>query len=527
MKKIAAICIVFLFISMSGVSALKIRGNSYHSNVMGFEISICDDDPIDSVWSMFHHDICHTGRSPYGKSGIGFVEKWRANIGSLVYSSPAVDKDGTIYIGTNNRYFYAINPDGTEKWHFETGGGISSSPAIAEDDTIYVGSEDGYLYAFYSNGTKKWSLAIGDGWVYSSPVIDNNGIIYVASVNGCNICAVYPNGTKKWDYVTDNLVYSSPVLDNNGIVYCGSHDGNMYAIYTGNGTLKWKFDTGDWCGGTGATIGDDGIIYFGSVDGFLYALYSNGTLKWRLPLGSNVVSSPALAEDGTIYVAAYKIVRGAYMYSISPEGAINWQYELDIEAMSASPVIDKYGIIYIGGWDGVFYAFNPDGTIRWKYQTLDDIFPSAAIGEDGTIYFGSHSETSTAYLYAIEPYDNNPPEKPSVNGPLKGSPGKELTYSVVSTDPDGDKISYYIDWGDFSNSGWTQYVSSGTPVSMSHTWQWWYTYTIMVGVKDEHGMESWVTLEVKISKNKILTTSLFLEFLEKFPLLERLLNFIK
>jgi outer membrane protein assembly factor BamB len=525
MKKIVAICIIFLFINLSGAYALDIRGNSFQSKVMGLEDSMCDGGLMDSAWPMFHHDVFHTGRSPYGKSGTGFVEKWKIDIGSWVKSSPAIDNNNTIYIG-GGVSLWAIYTNGTMKWNYMTGADVSSSPAIANDGTIYVGSEDGYLYAIYPNGTKKWSLGIGSSWVYSSPVIDNSGIIYVAEVDG-NVCAVYPNGTKKWDYVTDNLVYSSPVLDNNGIVYCGSHDGNMYAIYTGNGTLKWKFDTGDWCGGTGATIGDAGIIYFGSVDGFLYALYSNGTLKWRLPLGSNVLSSPALAEDGTIYVAAYKIVRGAYMYSISPEGAINWRHELDIEAMSASPVIDKYGIIYIGGWDGVFYAFNPDGTIRWKFQALDTIFPSAAIGEDGTIYFGSHSDTFTAYLYAIEPCDNNPPDKPSVDGPLKGSPGKELTYTVVSTDPDGDNISYYIDWGDFTNSGWTEYVSSGTPVSMSHTWQWWYTYTIQVGVKDEHGMESWVTLDVKISKNKILTTSLFLEFLEKFPLLERMLYLIK
>jgi outer membrane protein assembly factor BamB len=494
--------------------------------------SLHDKGLMDSAWPMFHHDVRHTGRSPYGKNGNWFVEKWKVDIGSMVFSSPAIDKDGTTYIGSNNRYLYAINSNGTEKWRFKTGGGVSSSPAIAADGTIYVGSEDYNLYAIYPNGTKKWSLVIGKSWVDSSPVIDNDGNIYVASVDGYNICAVYPNGTKKWDFVTGNMVYSSPTLDNNGTVYCGSHDGYMYAIYASNGTLKWKFYTGRWCGGAGAAIGDDGIIYFGTVgesfiDASLYALYPNGTLKWRLELGSNVYSSPAISEDNTIYVAAYKELWGAYMYSISPEGSINWKYELDAEAMSASPTIDKYGIIYIGGWDGILYAFNPDGTIRWKYQTLDEIFPSAAIGENGTIYVGADSYSFTAYLYAIEPvYYNNAPDKPNISGPRKGMINTDYNYSAVTTDADGDNVSYYFDWGDGTNSGWTSYVPSGTSVSLVHSWQKSGFFVIKVKAKDDYGKESdWGILIVKMPKDKTVNFNyLLLKLLERFPMLKEVLS---
>jgi len=50
-------------------------------------------------------------------------------------------------VGSNDRYLYAISPDGTLKWSFETGGSIYSSPAIGEDETVYFGSNDGCLYA--------------------------------------------------------------------------------------------------------------------------------------------------------------------------------------------------------------------------------------------------------------------------------------------------------------------------------------------------------------------------------------------
>jgi len=65
-----------------------------------------------------------------------------------VDSSPAIGTEGTIFVGSRDRYVYAINPNGTLRWKFLTGGPISSSPAIGQGgSTIYVGSENGALYA--------------------------------------------------------------------------------------------------------------------------------------------------------------------------------------------------------------------------------------------------------------------------------------------------------------------------------------------------------------------------------------------
>ena len=68
-------------------------------------------------------------------------------------SSPAIGSDGTIYVGANDNYLYAINPDGSRKWRFKTGDFVTSSPAIGSDGTIYVGSGDNYLYAINSDGS--------------------------------------------------------------------------------------------------------------------------------------------------------------------------------------------------------------------------------------------------------------------------------------------------------------------------------------------------------------------------------------
>ena len=77
--------------------------------------------------------------------------KWNFETEDWVISSPAIGRDGTVYVGSRDTHLYAINPDGTLKWKFETEDYVTSSPAIGDDGTVYVGSDDGYLYAIYSD----------------------------------------------------------------------------------------------------------------------------------------------------------------------------------------------------------------------------------------------------------------------------------------------------------------------------------------------------------------------------------------
>ncbi len=77
-------------------------------------------------------------------------------------TTPALGADGTLYIGGRrylgnserpDEYLFALNSDGTTKWKTKTGkvpsGSYveSSSPSIGADGTVYLGFNDGYLYA--------------------------------------------------------------------------------------------------------------------------------------------------------------------------------------------------------------------------------------------------------------------------------------------------------------------------------------------------------------------------------------------
>ena len=133
------------------------------------------------IWPMFGYKAQHTGRCPYDTSKNNGTLKWQYKTGDKIYSSPAIASDGTIYVGSNDAYLYAVNPDGTLKWKYKTDCPISgSSPAIASDGTIYVGSGDAYLYAINPDGTLKWKYKTGN-WIYSSPAVASDGTIYVGS----------------------------------------------------------------------------------------------------------------------------------------------------------------------------------------------------------------------------------------------------------------------------------------------------------------------------------------------------------
>lgn len=169
---------------------------------------------------------------------------------------------------------------------------------------------------------------------------------------------------------------------------------SQFSTSANTGALKWRFATGGAVVSSPA-IADDGTIYFGSDDRNLYAITPAGGLKWKFPTSGAVSSSPALGDGGVIHVAA-----GADLYAINPDGSLKWKVTLGGAPISASPAIAPNGAVYIGATDGNFYAVDAAGSPIWKTFLYPgaSIVRSPAIGADGTIYFGAESQT----FYALD-----------------------------------------------------------------------------------------------------------------------------
>jgi PKD repeat protein len=124
---------------------------------------------------------------------------------------------------------------------------------------------------------------------------------------------------------------------------------------------------------------------------------------------------------------------------------------------------------------------------------------------------------------------NNPPISPTITGSTKGKAGRAYPYQFTSTDPDGDNVYYFIDWGDGTNSSWIGPYSSGDNITKSYTWTTKASYTIKAKVKDTHGNESdWGTLSVTmpyVPPHFHFFEWLFERFPHAFPILRHVLGY--
>jgi len=231
--------------------------------------------------------------------------------------SPVVAEDGTIYVGAQDDTLYAFslqasdlyhdsedttdtyNPESAVKWKFPGIGELNSSPAIDSDGTLYVGSYDNNLYAIHPNGTKKWEFPTGD-WVVSAPAIDVDGTIYFGSIDS-TLYALYPDGTEKWQHFTDSWLTSSPAIGNDGIIYFGSEsDFPVYQIIEDSSL----FESAD----SVVAINDSTFEYY-ALDSIrtqvLKGVNPDGSLNFMYRTDGELRSSPMVGYDSTVYIGCY------------------------------------------------------------------------------------------------------------------------------------------------------------------------------------------------------------------------------
>jgi hypothetical protein len=232
-----------------------------------------------------------------------------------------------------------ITTDGNLQFSFDTrsqaggdpDGFIDASPVVANDGTIYVAvasasSGEGTVYALDSSGSLKtgWPFSIG-AEIHATPAIGPDNTIYLCThvtSTGDNFFALNPSGTIKWKLKVPGAsavnfsVFSSPAVVTEWV-----------AEKTSSSSPPWGFIS---------TLRQ--AIYVGASDGYLYKIIdggSSGRIAWGIQLSYTAntwlgISSPAVGPSGTIYVGI-----------------------LD-------PTVES------GGHWGKLAALNPDGSERWR-----------------------------------------------------------------------------------------------------------------------------------------------------------------
>jgi outer membrane protein assembly factor BamB len=361
------------------------------------------------------------------------TEKWRFSMPGIE-SSPAIGLDGTIYVG-NSLFIYAINPDGSEKWTYDTGALTWSSPTIGQDGRIYVSAYgNGTLYALNPDGIEEWTHSLGGiEWLYESPSIGTDGTIYIRSNDG-NVYAYTPWGDLWWQYFVGSggggYRGRTSFSVEDSALYTGGRD--LFAL-TPDGNLKWTFPTGGDIYAAPA-IGEDGTVYFGSTDSTFYALYPNGNLKWSFRAIGQIVSSAVIDSDGTIFFGAGdRFTDSASVYALNPDGSLLWSYEGLPATIYSTPAIGEDGTLYIACFDGKLYAFGTPTTGAEEREQLK-VVQNKLFQNHPNPYFAKDKGT-------IIPYSLSKPGKVTLKI-------YDLTGRLVKTLVEGEKEAgfYSINW---------------------------------------------------------------------------------
>ncbi len=484
-ENIFAATITISSVPSSGVAPLEVQlvcvTSAGTSQPTSYTVDFGDGSPTETVAStLYSHTFTHTYEAGYFQPSCSIVKiigitsqskptklivaKWKFETQNDIDSSAAIGIDGTVYIGSDDRNLYAIDPDtGQEIWRFMTNGEINSSPAVGSDGTIYFGSADGNLYAVSPSGNKKWSFNIGN-FIYSSPAISADGrTVYVGSSDNHMYAINATSGTYKWKFETGDKIISSPALGHDGIepvVYFGSLDKHVYALAANNGTKKWVFETNAEVYGSPA-IDNAGRIYIGECKTGtaneyqfnLFCLNIDGSKKWEFDGGTGFYSSPAIGPDGNVYVGSWD----GYLFTLNKDTAVgNWTSRTSPPAdINSSPAIgvvnSKDPVLYVGSKDGNFYAlqspeYDDPNRNDWVFKTNDDIIESSpTIDSDGTIYFGSRDNC----LYAVNPGNMQAADSSwpmfHYNARHTGAAENIIIPDVISSDPAHDSAGDLFD----------------------------------------------------------------------------------
>lgn len=475
-------------------------------------------------------------------------EEWNKTFGGDYYDSGFSVKQttdgGYIFAGTtiptgstySDIFLVKTDSDGNTEWTKNYGG-----PDAEYGYSVQETTDGGYI-------------VVGYIYYYST----NKGFVYLLKTDS--------NGDQSW-----TVTLGGPELDegfsgqqttDGGYIITGFTDSfsigrDVYLTKT-DSTGKFVWDKS--YGGAGTNIGncvrqtmDGGYIIVGSTsiygagltDIWLIKTDSNGEMQWDKTFGGTLgdfANSIEITSDGGYIITGTTMSFGAggqdvWVIRTDSTGNEEWSETFggvnddrgeEVKLTSdgdyiVTGVTNSFGA---GSEDAYLIKIDENGDCLWTKTiggVLNDFGHSIQQTTDGgyiiageTLSYGSLNSYD-AWLIKTR-WGNTPPGKPTKpSGKTTGKAGELHEYKSTATDPEGDQIYYWFDWGELNNSGWVGPYPSGTTGKASYSWPAG-TYTIKVKAKDIYGAESpWSdSLTIKMPRGKIVNNG-FLQFLQNHP----------
>jgi outer membrane protein assembly factor BamB len=255
--------------------------------------------PDEQTLYMAYSTTLHAFDATYG------IQLWTFRAASDIKSTPVVGPDGTVYFGSSDGTFHALNGStGEVQWSYNTTHGeIKGSAALGWNGRVLLLGGDGYLYSFYANGTLDWEYQLGvpSPETIGNPSVSDDGTIFAGDFNG--LFAFLPNGTQLWNNTNIREIVSSPALGWNDCLYIGSlNNFNISCIHQSNGTERWSIPVYPQAILSTGAVAYDGRVYLSSIYDFYCIDGDTGAIMWNFTAASGILSSPAIGPDGSVYL---------------------------------------------------------------------------------------------------------------------------------------------------------------------------------------------------------------------------------
>lgn len=393
------------------------------------------DVPLDrsSPWPRFRANSLQNGRVQVKPSVDAGLRPWKFQTGKGIFSSPVIGADGTVYIGSADHFFYAIDQSGRLKWKVQTGEIIDSSALLDDRGRLYFGSGDGKVYALErKDGTIVWTAeahSVEDverefgvktynvNWFEGNVGMLSDGTIIAPNDNYLVYEIDRDNGNRKHQYVVNEMIWSLPAVNTStnriffGTQYMAFK--NVFSFDTESKRRVWS------SGGFGSNAASPlltsrsakGAVIIGGYDGYVRAYaQDSGKQLWKRGVRDHIYSSPAQLSDGTIIQPS----ADGTVYALEPStGRVIWAYDT-LEPIRSSPAVDGDDNIYVGSGEGRLFCINPDGTLRWSYLCIDenrnDLNSSPALGYKGVYIAGENGGVFfVPWDYPLTPAGRNDP----------------------------------------------------------------------------------------------------------------------
>jgi outer membrane protein assembly factor BamB len=345
----------------------------------------------------------------------------------LLRAAPLIDDKLNVYLSTVSfGNVYKFTKDGERLWTYNSGAQIPAIPALY-DGHLFAATDTGDAFALdMETGKEAWRVKVangtaGDTWSMTAA----DGIVIAATkVNGSSdnyrLVAVHASdGAEAWDFYPDGKIYNILESVKDGRVVFATAYGKVYCLDLQTGGLVWEtpqpqkrqlaMSTG------GAMMGSNGIVYVTWNE-----IHSSGPNPMQQVGRVGAYDFDTGARIWTADMGAFPANNAATVGPSGPGGRLAVVVGV---GSNPEPPIKQLGIRSGFGPPHPTRVVALDaetGATFWSYTMptwhgaalgddkrpdicLPDAFSNAAIGGDGTVYFGFQNGN----FYSLRDSDEN------------------------------------------------------------------------------------------------------------------------